>query len=230
MNPSGPAARSWRARAYGIATVAMVCAVGVLLLPGRERLRAAGPANTGHEALACGQCHTLADGTVRQQLQANVRHLAGLRATGADFVHRPVENDDCTACHSNEDDRHAPYRFNEPRFAEARQAIAPQQCVSCHAEHTGERVTREGTFCSECHSDMEVRQDPITPTHAALAADQKWGTCLSCHDYHGNHVRTTPNRFDQALPEAAVIRYLRGGPDVYGNRLRFPARTEREQP
>ena len=219
-----------RRRVYAQAAVLPVLAIGILLIPGRERLHSAGPPNTGHARLACGQCHLPADGTVRQQLQANARHLAGLRATGADFVHQPVGNDACVACHNNEDDRHAAYRFNEPRFATARAELAPQMCVSCHAEHTGQRVNVEPTFCSQCHSDMEIREDPIQPSHASLAADRKWGTCLTCHDYHGNHVRETPHRFEDAANEATVIRYLRGGRRIYGDRVRFPARTERGAP
>lgn len=219
-----------RRRIYLLAVAAAVAVLAVLLVPGRERLRAAGPANTGHEALACTQCHTPADGTVRQQLQANARYLAGLRGSGADFVHKPVGNVDCVSCHTNEDDKHAPHRFNEPRFEQARAELAPQYCVSCHSEHQGGRVTVEGTFCGSCHQDMEIREDPITPSHASLASEKKWGTCLSCHDYHGNHIRTTPTRLEGGIEEAAVRAYLRGGSAIYGNQLRFPARKQRELP
>lgn len=217
-----------RRRIYTVAAVVPVLALGILMLPGRERLRAAGPANTGHEDLQCVQCHTPADGTARQQIQANVRHLIALREAGADFLHEPVGNADCVACHRNEDDRHPVYRFNEPRFAEARAAVAPQFCVSCHTEHEGDRVTTEATVCLHCHADMEIREDPIQPTHAQLAMREEWVTCLQCHDFHGNHVRTTPVTLDSAVPVADVQRYLLGGPPIYGRELRFPARTERE--
>ncbi|MEX2584640.1 MAG: cytochrome c3 family protein [Gemmatimonadota bacterium] len=219
-----------RRRLYAVAALAPVLALGILLLPGRERLRAAGPANTGHAELACAQCHTPADGTVRQQVQANVRQLVGLRESGADFLHKPVGNADCVACHRNEDDRHPVYRFNEPRFQEAREAIAPQYCVSCHVEHSGKRVTAEPTLCVSCHADMEIREDPIEPTHAQLALLEEWASCLGCHDFHGNHVRTTPVSFDRVLSLIEVRSYLDGGPPIYGRELRYPARTERAKP
>lgn len=216
-----------RGRLYALAALLPLLAVGTLFLPRGERLRAAGPANPGHEQLTCGQCHRPAEGTVRQQLQANVRFLAGLRGSATEFVHRPVGNPDCVACHENEEDRHAPYRFNEPRFAEARAEIAPQYCVSCHTEHSGRRVTMTPTFCSQCHAETAIREDPIEPSHATLIAQAKWATCLSCHDFHGNHLRETPQSFDEAVSEADVARYLGAGPPIYGERVRFPARTDR---
>lgn len=222
--------RSSRGRIYALAAIVPVAAVVLLLLPGRERLRAAGPANPGHEQLACAQCHTPADGTIRQQVQANVRYLANLRSTSADFVHRPVGNPDCVSCHANEADVHPSYRFNEPRFAEVRAKFAPQNCTSCHAEHTGRRVTAPATVCSECHGDMEVKVDPIVPSHATLVAAQRWGTCMSCHDFHGNHVREVPKRLDAAISEAAVARYLADGPRVYGDVFRYPALLQRKSP
>jgi formate-dependent nitrite reductase cytochrome c552 subunit len=216
-----------RRHIYAVAAFAPILALGVLLTSGMERIRAVGPANTGHETLACVQCHTPADGTVRQQVQANVRYLVGVRSSAVPFVHNPVGNVDCLACHRNEEDVHPVYRFNEARFAEARAAIAPQNCVSCHQEHTGARVTVEPIYCSYCHTDMIIREDPIQPTHEQLALDAEWGTCMTCHDFHGNHIRTTPHRFEDALSTAEVMRYLAGGAPIYGEELRFPARTER---
>jgi Cytochrome c3 len=211
-----------------LALVAPLFSLVLLALPGRERLRAAGPANSGHEQLDCVQCHTPADGTVRQQVQANFRHLVGLRSAGADFLHRPVENVDCLACHQNPDDRHPVYRFEEPRFAEVRATLAPQNCVSCHSEHSGRRVTAEPTMCVSCHTDTEIKNDPAVPSHAQLLAEERWSTCLQCHDFHGNHVRTTPNRLVEALVLGDVEKYLAGGPAVYGTEVRYPALTERE--
>lgn len=230
MQPSKPSESSRRGRVYLFALLAAVAAVVTLLSPGRERLHAAGPANAGHERLTCAQCHVAAEGTVRQQVQANVRHLVGLRATGADFMHRAVGNVDCVACHDNQDDAHPAYRFNEPRFAEVRASLAPQNCVSCHAEHSGQRVTAPATVCQECHSDMEIAEDPAQPSHAFLVSNERWGSCLSCHDFHGNHVREVPTLLSAGPSEEAVQRYLAGGPAIYGDSVRFPARTEREDP
>lgn len=219
--------RTIRPRVYYLAIVTTVAALGVLALPGKDRLRAAGPMNTGHEALDCVQCHTPAEGTIRQQLQANVRHLVGLRDVGAAFMHKPVGNTDCLACHQNNDDRHPVYRFNEPRFAEARDSLAPQYCVSCHTEHSGKRVTVAPTSCSTCHADLTMEKDPIEPNHETLVANGDWASCLSCHDFHGNHVRETPVRREDGVSELDIARYLAGGPPIYGNTKRYDALTER---
>lgn len=216
-----------RGRIYSIAVIAPVFALAFLLRPDAENLRAAGPANTGHEVLDCAQCHTTAEGTPRQQIQANVRFLLGMRTQGADFIHKPVTNVDCLACHQNPDDRHPVYRFNEPRFAKARAEFAPQNCVSCHTEHTGKRVTLEPTVCASCHAGLEIKEDPIAPSHAVLEAREAWSTCLSCHDFHGNHVQTTPVRLEDGASREAVLRYLAGGPAIYGDSVRFRAKTDR---
>lgn len=227
LRSGGPPRRRY---VYLAGLILPATALVTLLSPGRERLHAAGPANAGHAPLACAQCHVAAEGSVRQQLQANVRHLAGLRATGAAFVHRPVGNVDCVACHDNREDVHPTYRFNEPRFAEVRATLAPQSCTSCHAEHTGRRVTAPATLCRECHGDLEMAVDPAQPSHAFLVSSERWGSCLSCHDFHGNHVREVPERLDSGVPEPEVLRYLAGGPRIYGDSLRFPARGERRAP
>ncbi len=227
MTDSKPTWKFQRRKVYAGTALVPVIALGILLMPGQERLRAAGPANTGHEQLDCAQCHTAADGTVRQQVQANVRNFVGLRAVGADFIHKEVGNVDCLACHQNNDDRHPVYRFNEPRFAEAREAIGPQSCVNCHVEHSGRRATVDPTFCVNCHVDTKIQQDPIVPTHANLIALEEWGSCLGCHDFHGNHVRTTPTRLEGLLPEVDIAEYLAGGRPIYGTEVRFPAKQER---
>lgn len=183
--------------------------------------------NTGHESLACDSCHRPADGTIRQQLQANVKYWLGMRKTEADFGNKDVGNADCLQCHERPFDRHPVFRFNEPRFREARQAIAPQNCVSCHREHSDVRVTARSGYCVECHSDLELKNDPIDVSHVDLARQQRWQTCLGCHDFHGNHVMDTPKRLSDAHSLAELDRYFAGGKSPYPNELRARARKER---
>jgi predicted CXXCH cytochrome family protein len=191
----------------------------VLLAPALAKFvpnEAHGP---GHEDLACTDCHREAPGTMRQQLQAKARHLLGLRGDDADFGMRDVDNATCNGCHDNPDDRHAPHRFLEPRFEQARRELAPQTCVSCHREHTGTRLSQTNTgFCATCHSDMAVQDDPTQPTHAALVREQRWDTCLACHDFHGNHPHTPPHDLKDAITPAAVTAYLRRADSPYGER------------
>ena len=204
-------------------------AVGALaLVPALERALAVGPANTGHEDLDCVACHDEARGTVRQQLQANARYALGQRETAAHFVHEPVGNAVCKDCHDRQgEDRHPSFRFKEARFDEAREAIAPQLCVSCHMEHLGGRVTVDGDYCTHCHQEFEIEEDTVEPLHQDLADDERFETCLQCHDFHGNHLMEEPARLEEGWSLEEVQDYLDGGADPYGTELRFDNLQER---
>jgi hypothetical protein len=174
-----------------------------------------GPMTPGHEAMACTHCHAAAPGTMRQQAQANVRYWLGLRKTPVSFGHEPVTSAACLTCHARENDRHPTFRFREPRFAAANQSLDARSCLSCHAEHRNQRMTANAEFCQLCHQDLKPRIDPINPGHAQLVQDAKWETCLTCHDFHGNHPVKAPVAHDAAHDLAAVRSYLADGPDPY---------------
>lgn len=184
--------------------------------PGQAHLRAPGPMNSGHGDVACESCHREAPGSTRQQLQTVARHWLGRDAKPVDVGFRAVGNAECESCHVRPDDRHPVYRFLEPRFAEARAAIHPEQCTSCHREHAGVRVTvADGTYCRQCHGDLAVKSDPLDVPHRDLVQTQRWDSCLGCHDFHGNHGMTSPTRIVDAIPPAAIRTYLRGGASPY---------------
>ena len=204
-----------------------VLAVGVLLLPGKEHLSAPGTMNAGHEQLGCVSCHRPAPGTVRQQLQANARYLLGWRQTPVDFGLRAVGNDDCLACHERPFDRHPAFRFTEPRFSEARLALGPHRCESCHREHSGARVTVRADYCVQCHGTLEVKKDPLDVPHAELVRRGSWLTCLGCHDFHGNHVMETPTRVKDAIAPHFIQQYFQKGPSPYPRALRRTSRQQR---
>lgn len=213
-----------------IAVAAVVAAVVLLVwaVPPGMGFRAAGPMNTGHNTLSCQDCHAPAPGTVRQQLGHNARTLLGLHEQ--DWVpigYGEVDNAACLKCHDRPNDRHPVERFEELRFAEQRATLGPHKCNNCHGEHHGERVAAvDAGFCVNCHSDLAIDDDPIDTPHATLVADERWNTCLTCHDFHGNHIRETPNRMADRLHDDAVERYLGGGEDVFGLTKRYKALTE----
>ena len=92
-----------RPLAYGLGLLLMGLSAAWLTRPEQLTLLASGPLIEGHAKIACVGCHVEAPGTTRQQLQANARHLLGLRERGADFVHAPITNDDCDAWDTSED-------------------------------------------------------------------------------------------------------------------------------
>lgn len=207
---------SLRRLAYA-AGLALACTPLFLLAPALAKFVPNEAHNPGHVDLACDDCHRPAPGALRQQLQAKTRHVLGLRESDADFGMRPVGNATCIDCHDNPDDRHPAHRFLEPRFEAVRAEFAPHQCVSCHREHTGTRISKVDTgFCASCHADMMMEDDPTQPTHAALIAGRRWDTCLACHDFHGNHAHAPPQRLEQALSAEAIRAYLRDGDSPYG--------------
>jgi len=169
-----------------------------------------GPMNVGHSDIRCRDCHREAPGTMRQQLQAKVSYILGARQTDAVFGHLPVSSPDCLFCHQRPNDPHPIYRFIEPRFAETRKKIQAQYCMTCHQEHTGKRITNDTQFCQYCHEKLVLKNDPIDIPHTKLIKDKKWNTCLSCHDYHGNHVYQAPRQTADMIPELKVIHYFQG--------------------
>lgn len=227
------ARRPWRRRqrlGLAVGIVVGILVTAVLVMPGQESLHARGPMNAGHEDLDCGSCHLQAAGTVRQQIQAITRHSLGMREVAADFGLERVGNRVCLDCHERPNDRHPVFRFNEPRFAEARQAIAPQECGSCHLEHTGRRVTLGQGYCRYCHEDLEMADDPLDVSHAELVSEGRWLSCLGCHDFHGNHDRGTPETLAAALPPAEIQEYFNGAPSPYSDVKFYPAKKVRDEP
>lgn len=206
-----PAAR----RLFGLVT-GVLLGGGLVAYSSEYGLHRPGPMNTGHAELACSSCHRSAPGTIRQQLQNAARHALGMSGGPIDVGFAPVTSDDCIACHERPEDRHPVYRFLEPRFAEARAAIHPERCVSCHHEHSGTRVSlADTTFCRHCHADTTVENDPLDISHRTLIATQQWTSCLGCHDFHGNHGVQSPHRVNQAIDSHLIERYFAGGPSPY---------------
>ena len=164
----------WRYVGAVIGVVLGLALVGFLVFPERSALVAKGPMNTGHEGLACQECHTTVRGSAAQQLSSNVYHWLGLRESTIGFGSEDVESAACLDCHERPDDRHPISRFFEPRFAEVRKDLAAHMCVTCHTEHQGVRVTQPTIgFCTYCHQDTSLEDDPISPTHAELVRNSR---------------------------------------------------------
>ena len=212
---------------YLLGAIACILFLTAFLWPGQESFHIYGPPNTGHENLACSDCHEQAVGSPAQQINANVRYYLGLRQSPVDFVHKDVGNATCQSCHERPNDRHPVFRFEEARFSDARAAIAPEQCVSCHVEHTGVRVNIELTYCVYCHEDVDLQEEPLDVSHKDLAETGNWESCLACHDFHGNHEYDVPDQMDEAFAIEAIQIYFGGGESPYSDNIIYPAKEER---
>ena len=213
--------------AYATGLLLAAASIAWLTYPGRSVWHSSGRANTGHEDIDCDKCHRSAVGTIRQQIQANVKHWIGLRSSAADLGFKAVENADCLNCHDRPNDRHPVFRFLEPRFSEARLALSPQHCVSCHAEHQGLRVSIQNIdLCKHCHGDTALKKDPIDIPHKDLIDSQRWSTCLGCHDFHGNHVMQTETVVDRVLHAETINNYFGGGKTPYSSKKKYHALLE----
>ncbi len=192
--------------------------------PSYERYHAPGTANSGHEKLQCAECHIRTQGTVRQQIQANVRHWLGLRNNSVYFIYQPVGNRECLACHERPNDNHPAHRFLEPRFKKAREKIGAHSCTSCHREHQGVRVTIRSDYCVNCHEALKMKNDPLDIAHATLISDNRWITCLGCHDFHGNHIMQLMTKIDGVISYGEISHYFNGGPSPYSQQKHYSAK------
>jgi len=220
-------------KGYIIGGVVSIFLLILLSLSDFHSLRMPNDLHNGHEALTCNECHEKAEGSFRQQIQANLHYLLGQRSTLAAFNFSTPDNKDCLACHEREDDRHPVYRFNEPRFSEVRKKIQPQLCSSCHQQHKSVMFTADSQNCRYCHKDMRLKNDllvmPHTTSHQDLIKHKRWDSCLACHDFHGNHMRKIPITDNAMLDKKALSAYLAGkiNSDPYANKKTAPAKETR---
>jgi predicted CXXCH cytochrome family protein len=206
----------WKSKLYYL-SIALLFLPLLLLMPQAAENLPSNHFTVGHEQLKCAACHIDAPGTLRQQLQAKAAYLVGSRSESVAFVYKPINNAVCLECHSKPKDNHPSHRFWEPRFEEVRQSLAPQLCLSCHREHTDTRVSlTETKFCVSCHSDLVVKNDPLDVSHEKLIKDKNWGTCMGCHDFHGNHERKAQTKLADVIAEKAILDYFVNAKSPYG--------------
>lgn len=219
-----------RAQWFVAAVAVGLIFMGIWNVPPGLGMSSMGSMNTGHSSLDCESCHAPAEGTLRQQLSHNARTALGIHSH--DWVpvgNAHVTNEACIACHDRPNDRHPVSRFQELRFASQRESIGVHACVNCHGEHTGMRVGKIGMdYCQHCHANTTVADDPLDVPHADLFAAGDWETCLTCHDFHGNHMHQVPSRMAERLRESEVLDYFDGGKDPYGGEKRYTAQPQDE--
>ncbi len=202
--------------------------LAVFQSPGQEQFLSPGGDHEMHEEMACDQCHQPAAGSVRQQVQANVHHWLGFRNEGASFVTDPVESDDCLACHKMPKNLHPQHRFVHSEYFDLRETLGLHQCMGCHDHHSAVNVVHSMEFCMNCHQVWGDKKDTIEPRHQTLIAEERWDTCLQCHDFHGNHDYEWPTVLTNGYSIDQVQSYLDGkAPAPYGKILN-PYLEERE--
>ena len=215
-------------RWIGVVFMVPVAILAVLLFQTPQRMAALahGPLISEHEGISCQACHSKSPGSLRQQIQAKVHYQLGWRSNTVDFAFAPATSSECLACHQRPNDRHPIYRFQEPRFESALDKVQATSCLGCHLEHSGQMASTPSDFCAACHAELRVKNDPATPSHAALIKDNAWGTCLQCHDFHGNHLHRTPTDLTRAYDLDAIRAYLISGPSPYSDKKITKGRRE----
>lgn len=214
---------------YLIGLILGLSSIVILSISWGEYYLMPGPSNVGHENVQCKYCHFSAQGTFRQQIQANVYYLLGKRPAPADFGRKSVSNESCLSCHNRPNERHPVYRFFEPRYKKVRQTLKPQYCVSCHLEHTGKRVTlTDISYCQSCHKKLILKHDPISTPHHELILAERWQTCLGCHDFHGNHVMEIEQKVENSISYQSIIDYFQGEDSPYSDKKHHKANKEPE--
>jgi len=216
-------------RTVGFISAVIISSVTIvaLALPQNEIVLSPGPMNPGHEEIVCQECHLEAEGSTRQQIQANLQYFLGNRESSVAVGHRPVSNDDCIACHRRPKDNHPVFRFLEPRFSKARRDLAPQECNSCHTEHMGRRVSMEIDSCRTCHKKLELKKEPLKISHKQLIREKRWKSCLGCHDFHGNHKMKTATKLNMALSTSVIENYFRDSKSPYSEQKKYRAKESR---
>ncbi len=198
----------------------------VLLTDAAKPLIAHGPIQAGHQDVECSGCHVLSVGSYRQQIQANILYAFGQREAPVDFGYASVTSAQCLVCHERKNERHPIYRFREPRFIKALETIEASSCLGCHSEHSDQRAFVRQDFCQACHADLIVKNDPIDVPHKILLVEKSWGTCLGCHDFHGNHPVKAPLKLDAAHSPKDIRAYLNAGPSPYGDAKTYKAKEK----
>lgn len=228
--PSLPARKLSLSEKTRIISISLLLGVAAAILvavtPFHAHTLNPGPMTIGHEKVDCTSCHIPSPGTARQQVQAKLAHWMRFRKTPASFGFLSPVSASCTNCHARPDDAHPLHRFNEPRFADAVREVGANTCLGCHREHTGTRVSSGGEFCSVCHDDFVLRNDPLDVSHRILVAEERWSSCLGCHDYHGNHAREVQTRIADTYATNIIRSYLAAGPSPYGADKRHSARSQ----
>ena len=203
----------------GLAAAIPIAALsGVIVVGGMgESLVSHGPIQSGHADLSCTSCHQPAPGTIRQQVQTNIRYALGLSPHRADFGYAKVRSGACLDCHQRPNERHPIYRFREPRFQQALADVDATSCLGCHGEHQNARVAVAPDFCKSCHAELSLKVDPLDQPHDQLIAARNWDSCLGCHDFHGNHKAAPPVRLLDAHQLDDLLAYLKDGPSPFSS-------------
>lgn len=180
----------------------------------------------GHEELKCFSCHKDEQGSFRQQLQANIQYLLQNRQHYVSVGLRPVENSECLKCHERPNDRHPVYRFSEPKYRKTREKIKANSCIGCHLEHNSKRINVEINFCMHCHDELNLKNDPIDVSHKQLVQEKKWESCLTCHDFHGNHEMKLEHEIEKGIDSSKVIKYFNRADNPYPGKIIHKAKKD----
>jgi len=216
-------------QAYLLGIIFSLVVLLFFFLPSSQIYLKNGPMLPGHEKLKCFSCHKDEQGSFRQQLQANIQYLLNKRKDVFAVGLRTVENNECIKCHDRPNDRHPVYRFREPKYLKAREKIKADTCVACHSEHNSKRITVQMSFCVHCHDELNLKNDPIDLSHKQLIQEKNWDSCLTCHDYHGNHDMKVVVEIKSGIVLPELKKYFNRGPNPYPGKIIHKAKINEKE-
>jgi len=138
----------------------------------------------GANAKLCVECHD----TIQEKL-------------GRSFVHFPVENGECSACHNPHTSNHGKLlvddvnslcqKCHEDIIPEEPQsihkAVVEGKCISCHDPHASDNefmLSKKGNgLCFECHTDISDTVEKAEFKHEPVMKNKG---CLNCHNPHAS--------------------------------------------
>ena len=216
-------------QAYLLGVVFSLSILLFLFLPSSQIYLQNGPMLPGHEKLECFSCHQDEQGSFRQQIQANIQYLFNNRKDEVSVGLRPVENNECIKCHDRPNDRHPVYRFREPKYRKVIEDIKADTCIACHLEHKSKRITVQMNFCVHCHEDLKLKNDPVDVSHKQLIQEKNWDSCLTCHDYHGNHDIKPEVEIKKGIAVSKLKKYFNRGSNPYPGKIIYKAKVNEKK-
>lgn len=80
-----------------------------------------------------------------------------------------------------------------------------------------------------CHEELKLKNDPIDVSHKQLIQEKNWDSCLTCHDYHGNHDMKVEVEVKKGVALPEVEKYFNRGSNPYPGKIIHKAKVNEKE-